>query len=165
MTKYKKLLVLPCTVILICGYIIGFNMIKRADRAAEISDAAAVANVNTNTNTNVNDDRQTNENSDGDADGKEAADSAEEDKEEAKDAKDTDDNKNAELAAIGHKININTADEKELMLLDGIGETYAKRITELRTQLGGFTSIEQLKKVKGIGDKRFEKLKDYVTVE
>lgn len=106
MTKYKKLLVLPCTVILICGYIIGFNMIKRADRAAEISDAAAVANVNTNTNTNVNDDRQTNENSDGDADGKEAADSAEEDKEEAKDAKDTDDNKNAELAAIGHKINI-----------------------------------------------------------
>ena len=98
MTKYKKLLVLPCTVILICGYIIGFNMIKRADRAAEISDAAAVANVNTNTN--VNDDRQTNENSDGDADGKETADSAEEDKEEAKDAKDTDDNKNAELAAI-----------------------------------------------------------------
>ena len=159
MTKYKKLLVLPCTVILICGYIIGFNMIKRADRAAEISDAAAVANIN------VNDDRQTNENSDGDADGKEVADSAEEDKEEAKDAKDTDDNKNAELAAIGHKININTADEKELMLLDGIGETYAKRITELRTQLGGFTSIEQLKKVKGIGDKRFEKLKDYVTVE
>ena len=117
MTKYKKLLVLPCTVILICGYIIGFNMIKRADRAAEISDAAVVANVNTNTNTNVNDDRQTNENSDGDADGKEAADSAEEDKEEAKDANDTDDNKNAELAAIGHKININTADEKELMLL------------------------------------------------
>ena len=163
MTKYKKLLVLPCTVILICGYIIGFNMIKRADRAAEISDAAAVANVNTNTN--VNDDRQTNENSDGDADGKEAADSAEEDKEEAKDANDTDDNKNAELAAIGHKININTADEKELMLLDGIGETYAKRIIELRTQLGKFTSIEQLKNVKGIGDKRFEKLKDYVTVE
>lgn len=157
MTKYKKLLVLPCIVILICGYIIGFNMLKRADRVAEISDVAAIANVN--------DDRQTNENSGGEADNKEAADSAEEDKEAAKDAKDTDDDKNAELAAIGHKININTADEKELMLLDGIGETYAKRIIELRTQLGKFTSIEQLKNVKGIGDKRFEKLKDYVTVE
>ena len=51
------------------------------------------------------------------------------------------------------------------MLISGIGEKYAERIIELREQLGGFTSIEQLKKVKGIGDKRFEKIKNYVTIE
>ena len=62
------------------------------------------------------------------------------------------------------KVNINTATEKELAKLPGIGMGIAKRIVEYRKAYGGFKSIDELKKVKGIGDKKFEKIKDKVTV-
>ena len=63
------------------------------------------------------------------------------------------------------KININTANENQLDLLPGIGATYAKRIIEYRNANGAFTSIDDIKKVKGIGDKTFEKFKDKITVQ
>ena len=59
---------------------------------------------------------------------------------------------------------INTATKEELTTLDGIGEKYAERIIETRERRGGFTSIEQITEVKGIGQKRFEKIKDEITV-
>ncbi len=61
-------------------------------------------------------------------------------------------------------ININTASVSELDGLTGIGPTYAQRIVEYREANGGFKSIEELKNVKGIGDKTFDKLKDSVTI-
>ena len=61
-------------------------------------------------------------------------------------------------------ININTASVSELDGLVGIGPTYAQRIVEYREANGGFKSIEELKNVKGIGDKTFDKLKDSVTI-
>jgi len=61
------------------------------------------------------------------------------------------------------KININTATQAELESLPGIGPTYAKRIIEYRTANGGFKSIEQMKNVKGIGDKTYAKFKDLIT--
>lgn len=63
------------------------------------------------------------------------------------------------------KVNINTATAEELSTLEGIGEMKAESIIEFRDNHGHFTKIEDLKNVKGIGDKIFEKIKDQVTVE
>lgn len=61
-------------------------------------------------------------------------------------------------------ININTADGEELSSLDGIGKTIAERITAYREEHGPFGCIEDIKNVKGIGEKLFEKIKDDITV-
>lgn len=60
-------------------------------------------------------------------------------------------------------VNINTADKKELMTLDGIGAKKAEAIIKYRTN-SKFNSIEDLKKVDGIGDKLFDKIKDKIIV-
>ena len=63
-------------------------------------------------------------------------------------------------------ININTASEEELIEnLNGVGPAMAKKIIEYRENNGGFSSIEELMNIKGIGEKKFEKLKGSVTVE
>lgn len=61
-------------------------------------------------------------------------------------------------------VNINTADEKELDSLPGVGPAMAKRIVEYRESNGGFQSPEELKKVRGIGDAKFEKMKERVSI-
>lgn len=63
------------------------------------------------------------------------------------------------------KININTASAKELESLPGIGPVLAQRIVDYRAQKGGFKNIEEIKEVSGIGDKRFEAIKDLITVK
>ncbi len=63
------------------------------------------------------------------------------------------------------RININTADVEALSTLGGIGEKKAEAIIEYRKENGPFSKIEDLKNVKGIGDKVFEKIKDQITVE
>lgn len=63
------------------------------------------------------------------------------------------------------KININTATLAELDTLPGIGATIAQRIIDYRTQNGNFQKIDDLKKVRGIGDALFAQIKDLITVE
>ena len=63
------------------------------------------------------------------------------------------------------KININEADAKSLTALKGIGESLANRMLEYRSQNGYFRSIEELKKVKGLGEKLFDRIKDKVCVD
>jgi len=58
------------------------------------------------------------------------------------------------------KPSLATATVEQLDQLDGIGPTLAKRIVDYREQHGGFRSLSELKQVEGIGDKRFEALKD-----
>ncbi len=61
-------------------------------------------------------------------------------------------------------VNLNTATKEELVALSGIGPAKAQAILDYRTQHGGFKSIDELKDVKGIGARRFEKLKSELTV-
>ena len=61
-------------------------------------------------------------------------------------------------------ININRASVEQLSTLPGIGPAIASRIVEYRQSHGGFHVIEDIKKVKGIGDATFDKLKDLITV-
>lgn len=62
------------------------------------------------------------------------------------------------------KININNAGLAELEQLPGIGPATAQKIIDYRTKNGRFNSIEELKNVSGIGDKKYEDLKDKITV-
>lgn len=61
-------------------------------------------------------------------------------------------------------VNINTATLEELEQLPGIGPAKAQAIIDDRTQNGKFKSAEDLKRVKGIGDSTFDKLKSEVAV-
>lgn len=62
------------------------------------------------------------------------------------------------------KANINTANEKELCKVSGIGPTTAKRIIEYRSSNGLFSKIEDIMKVKSIGKGKFEKIKEQITI-
>jgi competence ComEA-like helix-hairpin-helix protein len=63
------------------------------------------------------------------------------------------------------RININTASANELETLPGIGKALAARIIEHREKYGPFRKPEHLIIVRGISDKRFEALRDLITVE
>ena len=62
-------------------------------------------------------------------------------------------------------VNINTAGEKELDTLPAVGPSTAKMIIEYRIQNGKFKTIAEIKNVKGIGEKTFEKLKERISAE
>jgi len=64
----------------------------------------------------------------------------------------------------GGPVNLNTATASELDGLPGIGPTLAARIIQYRTENGPFNASEELLNVSGIGDKKFDELKDLVTV-
>jgi competence protein ComEA len=62
------------------------------------------------------------------------------------------------------KIMLNNADKKQLESLPGIGPALADRILEYRAAQGGFKTIDELKKVSGIGDAKYTALKDKVSL-
>ncbi len=66
--------------------------------------------------------------------------------------------------AVKGVVNLNTATKEELMLLPGIGKTTAEAILAYRKEKGNFKTVDDLKNVKGIGDKKLAALKPYLTV-
>jgi competence protein ComEA len=62
------------------------------------------------------------------------------------------------------RVNINTADEATLTSLKGIGPAKAKAITQYRQEHGPFKTVDDLKKVSGIGDQTLAALKPFLTV-
>lgn len=67
-------------------------------------------------------------------------------------------------SGAGALVNINTADIETLDTLPGVGPATAQAIVDDRTQNGSFASIEDIMRVSGIGEKKFEKLKDLICV-
>lgn len=63
-----------------------------------------------------------------------------------------------------HLVDINTATLRELIPLPGIGEKMAARILEYREEHGRFSSVDDLRNVKGIGTKKLEQLRKYCTL-
>ena len=61
-------------------------------------------------------------------------------------------------------VNLNTADAESLMELPGVGEQTARAIIESREDLGPFTSVDDLMRVSGIGEKKLEKIRPYACV-
>ena len=64
----------------------------------------------------------------------------------------------------GKKININTADATQLVLLPRVGPSVAQRILAHRKENGPFKKIEDLMLVSGIGEKTFQLIKPYVSL-
>ena len=63
----------------------------------------------------------------------------------------------------GDLVNINTADEERLAAIKGIGPSLAQRIVEYREQNGAFKTVDEIKNVRGIGQKKFDAFKDKIT--
>ena len=62
------------------------------------------------------------------------------------------------------KIDLNTASIEQLQLLPGIGQSIAQRIIDYRSAHNGFLMIEELTHINGIGEKKFDQIKDYIKV-
>jgi competence protein ComEA len=69
-----------------------------------------------------------------------------------------------ESTTAGGLVNVNTATQLELEALPGIGPALAAAIIDEREQRGGFRSVQELRDVRGIGEKRFAALSDLVSV-
>lgn len=74
------------------------------------------------------------------------------------------DNQEVLVDDASEKISINKATYEELITLPGIGPKTAERIIEYRNTYGPFWTLEDIKNVKGIGDKKYAKLKEYITI-
>lgn len=70
---------------------------------------------------------------------------------------------NAAASTSGDTVNINTADANELATLKGIGPALSQRIIDYRNEHGAFKTIDEIKNVSGIGDKKFAAFKDKIT--
>ncbi|TNF71060.1 MAG: helix-hairpin-helix domain-containing protein [Acidobacteria bacterium] len=62
-------------------------------------------------------------------------------------------------------VNINTANLEQLSLLPRVGPTVAQRILDFRQENGRFQTLEDLMLVRGIGEKTFELIKPYITLD
>jgi competence protein ComEA len=68
-------------------------------------------------------------------------------------------------AEVSGVVNINTANSEQLSLLPRVGPTVAQRIVDFRQENGRFQSLEDLMLVRGIGEKTFELIKPYITLD
>lgn len=68
------------------------------------------------------------------------------------------------VQSVKYPLNLNTCTAEELMTIDKIGEVRAHAIIAYREHIGGYTSVDQLKNISGIGDSIFASIKPYVTV-
>ena len=70
----------------------------------------------------------------------------------------------ADVSQVSGLVNINTATKNQLKNLEGIGDSTAQKIIDYRTQNGQFNKIEDIKKVSGIGESKYQQIKDNISV-
>ena len=63
-----------------------------------------------------------------------------------------------------HPVNLNSASSAELQLVPGIGPSTADKILQMRKSYGAYKSVDDLLAIKGIGQKRLDKMRKYLTV-
>ena len=68
-------------------------------------------------------------------------------------------------SASGARIDLNSAAKETLMTLPGIGEVLAQRIVDYRAAHGAFRSVSELMQIEGIGEKRYNAILEFITVE
>ena len=73
--------------------------------------------------------------------------------------------KTEQVQKLESKVNVNTASEKELATLPGIGQKTANRIVKYRQQFGPFETSQDLLEVKGIGKKTLKKIENLISFE
>jgi competence ComEA-like helix-hairpin-helix protein len=78
------------------------------------------------------------------------------------DPKPTKEHGKAKAEPEAESISVNEGDLAELEKLPGVGATIAQRIVDYRTEHGPFQSVDELRNVKGIGEKRFAKIEPYL---
>lgn len=70
-----------------------------------------------------------------------------------------------EIWIPGEKLNINRASQEQLVYLPGIGPVLAQRIIEYREEKGGFHALSELKEIPGIGQLKFERIKEKIILD
>lgn len=70
----------------------------------------------------------------------------------------------ADVSLVSGLVNINTATKNQLKSLEGIGDSTAQKIIDYRTQNGQFNKIEDIKKVSGIGESKYQQIKDNISI-
>jgi competence protein ComEA len=70
----------------------------------------------------------------------------------------------AKSVGVSNPLDVNSATAEELQVLPGIGPKIAERIVKYREKHGPFSSVEDLTKVKGIGEKKLDKVRPFVKV-
>jgi len=68
-------------------------------------------------------------------------------------------------AIINGKVNLNAASLEQLQIAPGIGPAKAQKIIDYREEYGGFSCVEELTEISGIGEKTLAKIKDYYCAE
>jgi competence ComEA-like helix-hairpin-helix protein len=72
---------------------------------------------------------------------------------------------NEGIDSTSGRLNINTATKQQLLDLPGVGEVTARRILAYRAETGRFSSVEELRAVKGMSKKKLETLKPLITAQ
>ena len=67
--------------------------------------------------------------------------------------------------ALAEKINLNTADAETMQYIPGIGESRAEQIIEARNRAGGFSSLDQIDAVPGIGETLMQDIRKYGSLD
>lgn len=70
-----------------------------------------------------------------------------------------------EMLCFGYRVNVNEVTEQQLALLSGVGPSLARQIILYRQRHGRFGAISDLRRVRGVGPKRYQLLHRYLTVE
>ncbi len=148
-------------------FVPGINSSTVIETSADVENSEISndnSNVNTDENSKVDNDKVETE-VDAKKDSNESKNNVSSSKSKISKSNNKSSNKKSSNASSTSKVDINTATASELAEnLKGVGEAIAKRIIDYRNKNGGFANIDELKKVKGIGDKIFENIKNNIYV-